>query len=552
MNAPTADLVLVNGDIYTGARSAPWVQGIAVKEGTVVGLGDSAQVREYADTSTRVVDLEGQFVMPALADVHIHLGLGGSMLRWDLPVDPEAGLTEVLDRVRSASAAAQPGEWIVGGAVGSALVESLSRDHSALLALDDASANHPVLLRDDTMHNRWVNSLGLAAMGVTDDTPDPDGGIYVRDDQGRLTGWLFELVPSAQAEAAFLASVPDQAARDRESVAAAVAALNAVGVVTVQDAGSMSYLFPALQSLEQVGELTIRVVTSTPMRPFVEPGETGIALAAEAASFRSSRIRPDFVKFFMDGVPMTRTAALVAPYVAHGHDEAPGFRGEPNWTHADLVGALRNIAEGGLGAKLHATGDGAVRAILDAVEAIRDEFPSLAVQIAHIGLIDDADIPRLAQLGVSVDASPHMWFPNAFLDAAAHQISASRVRRSYPNRTMRNAGALVAAGSDWPVGAPTPSPWIGLQTIVTRRNPDPSVEGALGPEEALTVAEAIEAFTSAPAEAMGLADVTGRLEIGKSADFIVLDRNPFNLEPATLMDTKVLATWFEGREVHRA
>jgi len=172
--------------------------------------------------------------------------------------------------------------------------------------------------------------------------------------------------------------------------------------------------------------------------------------------------------------------------------------------------------------------------------------------IAHTEFVHPDDLPRFGALGVVADASPFIWFPGILQDSIQQQVPAALVEGSWPLRSLLDAGAVVAAGSDWPCSAPTPDPWTGLQAMVTRSNPHVPDAGTLNHRQAITLEEAVTAFTSAPAEAMGLGGVTGRITPGRSADFIVLDQDIFNVDIDVVHRTRVLQTWFAGRLVHRA
>jgi predicted amidohydrolase YtcJ len=305
----------------------------------------------------------------------------------------------------------------------------------------------------------------------------------------------------------------------------------------------------ALHDLESEGSLTARVVLSTPVRPFLEVGVVGEELIAAVAPLRGDLVRPDFVKVVLDGVPMTRTTALLSPYKCHPGDKP--HTGEIYWTLEDLVAQLQRCHELGLGAKLHATGDASVRRVLDAAERLRTSAGSrIRLQIAHPEYIAGNDVRRFAELDVVADLSPYIWYPSVIQESIAAQVPEDIIEASWPVRDLIDAGALVAAGSDWPCAAPTPDPWTGLQTLVTRSNPDPQVPGALNPAQAITLEEAVSAFTTNPAEAMGIGDVAGRLAPGYAADFIVLDRNLFDIDVAEIHRTQVLRTYFGGKVVH--
>jgi predicted amidohydrolase YtcJ len=260
---------------------------------------------------------------------------------------------------------------------------------------------------------------------------------------------------------------------------------------------------------------------------------------------------PDAGKIFLDGVPTARTAAMIEPYLA---DAAHGccFRGGATLNVPQLARVLADCEARGMVVKIHCAGDAAVRIALDAIDVLRSfNGPGLMHQIAHASFVDPAEVPRFAELGVLADLSPALWFPGVIVDAIRAAVPGERVDRFWPIRDLQQAGALIAGGSDWPV-VPDPSPWPAIQGMVTRRDPTGRFEGALWPEQALALPEALKAYTVNAARAMGLAETTGSIEVGKSADFAVLDRHLFDVPAEQLAGTQVLATWFEGRIVHEA
>lgn len=544
--------LLKNGTIYTADPQHPWADAVGVHEGRITAVGTVEEVRASLPDDVEEVDLDGAFAMPGLVDVHAHLGLGGRQLAFELPILPTDTVAEILAKVRDWTASLEPGTWVIGGIVGSTVMDELT--HNDLLALNDASGGRPVLLRDDSMHNRWVNSAALQILGIDENSADPEGGAYGRDAAGRLTGVLEELA-CGPAEAAAMDALPDPDAYNATALQTAITTLNSYGVTAVQDAATMAYALHGLRDLDDAGRLTAHVVASMPSRPFIEHGITGAELYDVGETTGSAHVHPTFAKYVLDGVPMTRTSAMRRPYLcqhgASGSDADPEFTGEPLWELDDLVDSLRRLVGRGLHAKLHATGDAAVRRILDAVEQVRASHGDAPLfHIAHVEYIDDADLPRFAELNVVPDASPYLWFPSVIQESIAKQIPAETFQRSWPLKTLIDAGAPVCGGSDWPCAAPTPDPWTGLATLVTRAHPDPAVAGQLNADEALTIDQAIAAFTRHPAAAMGLAEVTGTLRPGLSADLIVLDRNLVTADPAHLHETTVLRTYFEGALVH--
>jgi predicted amidohydrolase YtcJ len=544
-----ADLILRNGAVYTADAQRSWAEAVAIRGGKLVAVGTEGEAMAARRSETRVVDLKGAMVLPGINDVHNHHFLGGQADLYETNFSPLMSFDDILALVRSTAAKATQGEWIFGGIWGSDLIAKLAT-LDALAALDDASGGYPVMLRDDSQHNRWVNSRALELIGITQDTADPDDGEIVRDAAtGKPVGLLFEKA-SALAERAVAATASDAAQRGFNSTRRAVQILNSYGITGFQDAAAMLPILRALKALDDEGQLTAWCVASMPAHDTLFGADLfGDDLVALREEFRSAHVRPDFVKIFMDGVPPARTAAMIDPYLA---DKLHGccFRGDVKLSVPELARWIAKFEKQGLGVKIHCAGDGAVRATLDAIDVVRSfNGPGRLHHIAHASFIDPDDVPRFKELNVVADLSPIIWYPSPIVEAIRQAVPEERAKRFWPNRDLQEAGALMAAGSDWPV-MPTPDPWLGIEGMVTRRNPDGAFPGVLWPEQALDLATVLDIYTLNPARAMGIDQVTGSLEAGKSADLIVLDRNLFEIPAEDLADTKVLATYFEGRPVY--
>jgi predicted amidohydrolase YtcJ len=339
---------------------------------------------------------------------------------------------------------------------------------------------------------------------------------------------------------------------DRAAMAQSIATLNSYGVTAFLDAAAMQPILAALKGLDDRGELTAWSVSAMPaVEPSFMFGIAGDELIALRENYRSAHAKPDFVKVFLDGVPGARTAAFHEPYT---DDPILGccFRGSTIVTVPELIRWVGKCEKLGLGVKIHCAGDAAVSQALDAIDVVRSfNGPAKVMHhIAHASYIAPDDIARFADLGVVADLSPFLWYPTSFLEGHKQTMGEARALRFWPNKDLLAAGALLAGGSDWPV-MPNPDPWDGIEGLVTRRNPSGEFPGAaLWPEQAIDVATALEIFTINSARAIGLGDTVGSIEIGKSADLIVLDRNVLETPASDLADTKVLTTWFEGRVVH--
>ena len=539
------------GKIWTGVADDDWVEAFAVADGRIIATGALHEVEDQVGTPHETIIIDKGIVTPGLIDGHLHLSLGGTQLAHELALDPTDDAETILAKVREWTSRLKPGEWVIGGIIGSGVLPMLN-NVEFLEKLDEASHGHPVLLRDDTMHNRQVNTTALEAMGITADSPDPEGGTYVRDDQGRLTGALWELA-CAVAEGVAAKSHVDPHQRQVKALQAALDRLAALGITTVQDAATMLPHFEGLAALEESGELDMRVIASMPIRPFIEDGTVGEELFAAGMEFESEHVKPRFAKFVLDGVPTTHTTALLNPYKCNHSSHDPNFRGELYWTLDDLVAALRRCAELGLDAKLHATGDASVRQALDAAEIVRqDTNGGPAMQIAHMSFISEQDLPRFAELNVAADACPFMWFPSPLTDGISDFVADETMANIWPFTDLLSTGALIAGGSDWPVGLPVLNPWLGIEGMVTRLAAASQSDADYGHRtvninQAITLPQAMAAFTRESAKALGIAAETGTIEPGKSADFIALDRDIFTSDIKQVHQTQVLGRWVAGK-----
>ncbi|EPD84503.1 hypothetical protein HMPREF1529_01106 [Microbacterium sp. oral taxon 186 str. F0373] len=541
------DLVVRNARVHTFDDTETVAQGFAVRDGRIVAVGTDEELSALIGPATLVEDLGGAVVIPGLVDAHNHHSTAGRAELFECSFPDTAGVDEIVATIAAWAQQHPDDEWIVGGSWGSGLFSALA-DPSALAALDAASAGKKVLLSDDSLHNRWANTAAMAAAGLTADSPDPRGGQILRDASGALTGVLIEAA-GALVEAARAESAPAGADFWARCSRRGVEIMNERGITAFMDASASEDLMAGLALLDERGELSAWAVSAMLVNDFIF-GTTvlGTDLFAMREQFRTAHHLPDFAKIFLDGVPPAYTAAFLQPY-RDGGPHGACFHGTTTMPPEELLGWLRTAGGQGIGVKVHCTGDASVRYVLDAVEQVRAEGIDAVFHIAHGQFVSPEDVPRLAALGVVAEISPALWSPSVIMDALDSVLEPDVMARIHPNRDLLDAGTTVACGSDWPV-SPDPNPWAAISSLVTRADPYGLVPGTVAADQAITVREALYAYTRGGASALGLADRIGSIEAGKSADFVVIDRDPFAVAPAELATTVTLGTWFAGALVY--
>lgn len=543
-----ADTVITNGRIYTLDADRPWAEALAISDGHYVYVGDAAGAQPFLGKETRHIDLQGKMLMPGINDAHSHPWQGGVKTLFSC-IFPFSATPDAIATILRNCIDNNPNvEWIVGGQWTSDFFRTYDIP-SPRAFLDAISTEHVIYLHDDAGHNAWVNSRGLTLAGINRDTPDPVGGTFVRDEEGEPNGLLYEAARTPVWDLKPQWTVPQY----RAAVAEAISQANHYGLTGVNEARAESPVLEAYRQLDQAGQLTTHLVANhqTPREYRDYPLDVE-AIVAARDGYRSAHLHTDFVKIFLDGVPTaSRSALMVHDYLTDEQHPQPTkgmLMVDPQVLAADLI----ELDKRGFTVKIHTAGDGSVRVALDALQAVRtaNGNSGLRHELAHAGFIDPQDLPRFSQLGVTADLSPYIWYPSPIIDSIVGAVG-ERGLDYFPVRDLLDSGANVLMGSDWPSAALNLSPWHGIEALVTRRNPFTNSEETLWPEQAITLVEALHIATLGGARAMRLADRTGSIELGKSADFIVLEHNLFEVPVNSISDTQVEQTWFEGRNVYR-
>jgi len=544
-----------NGTIWTGTPGPTITTLLVDDHGVISALGEDAVTAAGQSEGTVEVDLEGGFLMPSFGDGHAHPMLGG--LEYVGPaVRPCDSVEEIVAEVRKFAEANPDEEWIVGASYNGSLAEGSLFDARWL---DEAVPDRPVALRAWDYHTMWVNSVALQRAGITPDTPDPVIGEIPHREDGSVLGTLREW----GAVDLVTAVMP------KRDVDVRVAALGtaadyylARGVTWVQDAWVEPDDLDTYVTAAQRDALRMRfnLAFYADPRRFEDQVDGFVDGRRRVEDANSPFLTAHTVKFFADGVVENETGALLEPYCSGLHDHSRGQErsdsgdglGMQVWEGDSLANAARRVDELGFQIHIHAIGDAAVRQALDAIEyAIESNGPrDRRPVIAHVQLVDDADLERFAALGVIPCMQP-LW---AQMDAlmtvlTVPRLGTERADRQYRMRSLDESGAPLALGSDWPVSSG--APLDGIAIGISRRTPDGEPEGGWTPEEALTVERALSAYTAGVAEQAFAEDSWGRLVSGASADLVWLDRDPRDTPAHQLPDVVVKATYLRGELGHQ-
>ena len=541
-----ADLVFLGPTVEPITPVAgPPPDGLAVTDGRIVAVGSRTDVEPLIGPGTRVIRLNGETLLPGFQDAHIHPVQGElTAMQCDLS---ELRAEQFHAAIRDYATGHPERDWVVGAGWS---VTDFPDAAPRRAELDALVPDRPAFLWSRDGHSAWVNSRGLELAGISAETPDPAGGLIVRDPDGSPSGTLREGAVSLVE-----AFVPPPTAEEHVTALAAVQRrLHAFGITgwqdaSVYDSGATARQLEAYRTSAQAGSLQARVVASL----FWDP-RLGIeqveGFVDQAASAGVGRLRASTVKIWVDGVIEGLTAAMLEPYTDEQGNPTDN-RGMALVPPESLREAVTALDAAGLQVHMHAIGDAAVRSALDAIEAARQAngTSDLRHHIAHIQLIHPADLPRFAALGATGNMQPIWACHEPTMDQRTIPfLGAERTGWQYPFASLLRHGARLAAGSDWPVSSA--NPLLEIEVAMTRVNELTRSGEAFLPDERLTLDEALSAFTIGSAYVSHRDDETGSLEIGKLADPTLLDRNLRDPDAGPIGEARVQATWVEGREVY--
>jgi hypothetical protein len=531
---PGVDLVVVNARIWTVDRARPEAEAVAIAGDRIVAVGTRAEIEKLCRPATRVIDAAGRFVMPGFNDAHVHLMTGGAELD-SVDLKDASTPAEFARRIGERAKNTAKGEWILGGNWDEQQWPGTPLPTRELV--DGVTPATPVFVTRYDEHMSLANSVALRRAGVTAATPDPPGGVIVRDGKGVPTGILKDAAQSY----VFKVIPPPTSDQRTRTLKRALGHMASLGVTSVQDMGPDSEDVTVYETLAVRGGLTARIRAV--------PAEVPLARLLESGPVRhhpSAFLHVTGAKGFADGSLGSTTAYFFEPYT-----DAPASRGllaDEMLLLDQMRARLVTIDKAGEQLCIHAIGDRAISMVLDLfadvreANGLRDRRP----RIEHSQHVAPKDFSRYAQLGVIASVQPY----HAIDDGkwAEKRIGPERAKTTYAFRSFLNHGVRVAFGTDWPV-----APLDPLQTIyaaVTRATLDGKHPDGWVPAQKVTVAEAIEAYTLGAAYAEFTEQDKGSVTTGKLADLVMLSGDPFRAAPESIRSLKVVTTIVGGKVVY--
>jgi predicted amidohydrolase YtcJ len=544
--AQTADTILHNARIYTVNSDMPWASSVAIEDGKLTYVGDNEGIKAYQGEDTRVVDMQGQFMLPGFQDAHAHpiFGVGYTS---GCPIFELGSVAAITAEIKRCVRENPDAPHIVG--TGWAWDDFPADQPPNREMLDAIDATRPLVFGDADGHTQWLNSAALKLAGINADTPDPAGGMIGRDEvSGEAVGLLMESSGMELITKKLPLSTPEQ---KRVGLEYAQDYFHSLGITAVQDAlvsvsaPGLYDSLPIYEALNNEGELKLRVMLALHWLP-----ENGMAqiddILAARKKYSKGRLQAGQVKFWSDGILESYTAMMLAPY-----SDKPETRGLMMVPLEQMMEAAPILDKAGFQLHIHTIGDAAARYALDAIEASQKANGKRDArhQLAHVQMLHPDDVPRFAQLGAIANFQPLWAYGDGYvIDINTPQMGPERMKQMYSIGAVAKSGGRVAFGSDWSVSSANPFP--AMEIAITRQDAETSTTAVFNPEQRITLEQAIAGYTINAAFANFIDDTTGSVEVGKYADLIVVDRNLFEIPVSEISEASVRVTLFEGEAVY--
>jgi len=538
--SPIAELIITNATIHTMDERTPMAEAIAVQNGRILAVGSNEEISGLADEHTQHVDANGRLMLPGLQDTHVHFQLSSADFYHSALLYDAERIEDMLGVIKAFADENPHKQWIRGVGFSSSRFnpQQLTKE-----LLDSVTGNRPALVFANDYHNGWANSAAFAAAGVVPGSPEPDNGRYLRLDDGSPKGWLSEDAIWAMSRFAPPYTEDDylramkQYSKD----------FNRRGITGVLDAMVNRTLMQNYLTAHERGDLSLRVCGTAKIfahKPLAEQVEELISLRN---TYQGDWVSLHSAKFFLDGVLENGTAALLD---ARSDD---GSHAELMFSQAQINECFTALDHAGFQLHVHTIGDRAVRSAIDGIEHAQHQNGrwNARHQLAHLQVVDPADIPRFKTLGILANFQTLWAQPNPELDPLVNaMLGPDRGEWIYPIGALIRKGATCMLSSDW--GVSTYDPFQIMQCAVTRQSEHSKGDGpAHTPQHRISIEDAVKGYTVNAAHAAWREACTGSLSVGKYADLILLDRDLFNIPPCEIGQTQVLLTLLAGKEVHR-
>ena len=553
----TSRQLWLNGDIYTVNKAQPWAEAMVIEKGQLLFVGAEDEAKSWVNENTQIHDLKGKTVLPGLHDVHLH-PLEASSEEIQCILDSSKTVTVWVENIKACAQQNPPfsnagetnDEWLLGwGHSILTLVESSTEPRKLLDALNES---RPIAIMEETSHSVWVNSKALELLELDGIISEQDiaGGAVLLNDQGKSTGVLLDGAGDLAFDMA-MAETPERLERNYQSLLAGLDEVAKNGITSIVDARiywQRGYL-KAWQRARDENALTARSVLSLWAYPNINDEAQIKHLTSLYENDVESMLRINQIKFYSDGITHNATSALLAPYEKDAYYDEVGPKGLNYFNEQRLTHYATELSKVGFNMHIHAIGDRAVRESLNAIEAAQLANKSLdrkysdgngigRHRLTHVEMVAEIDKKRFAELDVIADFQLAGEFTHPENFAEMEPLIGERAHAQLPVRDIYDTGAVVTLSSDWDVSSL--SPFVGMQNALNR-----------GEQSLPDLASVIEAYTINGAYVMDQDHITGTLEKGKEADFIIIDQNPFEIDSNKISEIKVLKTILAGEIVYQ-
>ncbi|MCG3161706.1 MAG: N-substituted formamide deformylase [Acidobacteria bacterium] len=541
-----ADLILTNGRVWLGGDSSSFAEAVAISGRSIVRVGKTAEIKQLIGERTRVIDLGGKLVAPGFNDAHIHF-LGGALGLGEIDLTGTKSVAEMVERIAAYARKNPDKQWITGrGWEYTPFPGGLPTKSY----LDAIIKDRPVFLSAYDGHSGWANSKALELAGITRETKFDGYGEIVRDAAGEPTGALKE---GAQRLVRRLIPEPSRE-RKLEALRQGMKLAASLGITSIQNASGSPEELSLYDELLKRGELTMRVSVAFSVGSRTTPQDIArFAALKNQYDFNSQNqtmLRADSVKFLLDGVIESHTAAVIERYsdLPPNHGAPFGELALPADIYRDLVVKLDKA---GFQIYTHAIGDRAVREALNAYENALNANRRLNARhrIEHIEVVSPEDIPRFAKLGVMASMEPIHADPGT-TDVWSKAVGAERLKFAFAWQSLLKSGARLVYSSDWPA-AISVDPIRGLHSAVNRRTVDGKPPRGWVAEQRVSIGDALRAYTQAGAYSSFEEGIKGRIAPGMLADIVVFSQDLFKIDPMRIHETRVTLTVFDGKVIYQ-